>query len=62
MKRQKRVIRRKYNPDWKRTAPTILYISKDGSLTENESEAKNKIRRDRKFRLDSNGHYIEIAR
>ena len=61
MKRQKQTIRRKFNPNCQKDAPTVWYITKDGTLSQNENEAKNKIRRNRKFNYDSaNNRYVEV--
>jgi predicted N-acetyltransferase YhbS len=61
MKRQKQVIRRKFNPNCQKDAPTVWYITKDGTLSQDEKEAVNKIRRTRKFNLDTaNNRYVEV--
>lgn len=53
-------MRRSYNYNHQKNDPTVWYITKDGTLTQNESKAKNKIRRNRKFTFDPNGNrYIE---
>ena len=54
-------MKNNYNYNHQQNDPTVWYITKDGTLTQNESEAKNKIRRDRKFNYDStNNRYVEV--
>ena len=56
-----RRVRRSYNYGHQQNDPTVWYIAEDGTLTQNESEAKNKIRRNRKFNYDStNNRYVEV--
>ena len=51
-----------YNYNHQQNDPTVWYITKDGTLTQKESEAKNKIRRNRKFNYDSaNNRYVEVG-
>lgn len=59
-------VRPKYNPDWKATAPKVAYLC-DGKACEtcsdrckhtlDENHAKNKIRRNRKFKCENGGYY-----
>ena len=53
-------MRRRYNYGHQKNDPTVWYIDEDGGYTIDESKAKNKIRRNRKFTFDPNGkRYIE---
>ena len=55
-----RRVRRSYNYNHQQNDPTVLLIAKDGRYTTEEKEAKNKIRRNRKFNFDPDSNrYIE---
>jgi hypothetical protein len=53
-------MRRTYNYNHQKNDPTVWYIAKDGGYTTEEKDAKNKIRRNRKFNFDPDSNrYIE---
>ena len=53
-------MRRRYNYGHQKNDAVYCYISENGGYTTEESKAKNKIRRNRKFTFDPNGNrYIE---
>ncbi len=53
-------MRRSYNYNHQKNDPRVCYIAKDGGYTTEEKNAKNKIRRNRKFNFDPDSNrYIE---